>query len=366
MKGLCWKSAIIVVALVAQIAKPHPIHKEMMNLLLDDTPKEAFKLWHFIHEKAYDLNSETGLNRYRTFKSNLKFIQEKNKAQSDYILGPGPLSDMSDEEFYQTFGGAQSAVEMSISNNEVELEENDILPNEVDQDAPTDPDLIVDWRSKLPREIIRNASGSCFPTPSVAGLQVMESQIIILKSKPFIKLSLQELIDCEDDSDHGCQGSTIDTPYYYAKKNMISSEEDYPMEGKKLKDCRRFECAGTKNTVVASWEPGNLDTCYEKSGSSCEPRIIKMIKNTPYVTYLPLFPELKLYTGGVLTPNCAGMELNSRSSTMVVGYGPRHVVATFHSGNKFGLDGYIKVSTDNCKVFLQNGYQPEGGALRKK
>lgn len=365
MKRLSWTFVVILAALTAQIAA-HPLHKEMMNIMLQDTPKEAFKLWHYVHEKTYDLNSETGINRYRIFKRNLKFIKQRNEEQSSYTLGLGPLSDLSDDEFMQIYGGGQLGFQKEYNNDEIdnlnddEVEEIEHADEEL---GAEDPDLIKDWRSKLPESIIRNATGSCYPTVTIAALQAMESQMIILKKKDMIKLSLQEVIDCYKDN-MGCSGSTLDSAYFYARDKMISSDQDYPMESEQT-ECKRFKCEGTSNSLKPVWQPGSAKTCYyfSESQKCTEATITEFIKKSPYATYLPIIPEMKLYTGGVLDVSCSLG--NVRSSTLVVAYGPNHVVITFHAGTKYGLNGYIKVKTDKCKVFIESAVQPLGGAFRR-
>lgn len=65
--------------------------------------KEYFKVYHPIHAKSYNLNSEEGILRYRIFKQNLKMIQEVNSKNLKYKFSVNRFTDMSQEEFKQKY-----------------------------------------------------------------------------------------------------------------------------------------------------------------------------------------------------------------------------------------------------------------------
>ena len=77
----------------------HPMHKEMMELLDSKPNKEKFKYWHFLMKRPYDINSQEAIDRYAIFKQNLKKIQEVNASQSKFVLGLGPFTDLTFEEW---------------------------------------------------------------------------------------------------------------------------------------------------------------------------------------------------------------------------------------------------------------------------
>ena len=65
----------------------------------DKPKKELFRAYYYLFKKEYNLNSEEALSRYKEFKQNLKYIQEKNSKNLSYKLGLNQFSDMSNEEF---------------------------------------------------------------------------------------------------------------------------------------------------------------------------------------------------------------------------------------------------------------------------
>lgn len=79
------------------------IRTTILSNFQDKPKKELFKVFHFLFERKYDLNSEEGFNRYKTFKNNLKFIETQNKKQSSYKLGITQFTDLTADEFKKTY-----------------------------------------------------------------------------------------------------------------------------------------------------------------------------------------------------------------------------------------------------------------------
>ena len=50
----------------------------ILDSIKDKPKKEIFKVFHKLHKKTYNLNSEEGLKRYKIFKANMKWNKEKN------------------------------------------------------------------------------------------------------------------------------------------------------------------------------------------------------------------------------------------------------------------------------------------------
>ena len=61
--------------------------------------KELFKVWHSLYNIQYDYNTEEGIKKYKTFKANLKSIQEHNsKKDESYTQWLNEFSDKSPKE----------------------------------------------------------------------------------------------------------------------------------------------------------------------------------------------------------------------------------------------------------------------------
>ena len=97
--------AIIASGVINSVMVSHTdndIRRSILSSFQDKPKKELFKVYHFLFQKKYDLNTEEGLNRYRTFKSNLKFIESQNAKNSGFTLGITDFTDLTAEEFRKT------------------------------------------------------------------------------------------------------------------------------------------------------------------------------------------------------------------------------------------------------------------------
>ena len=92
----------------------------------DSPKKELFKVYHFLYEKKYDLNSEEGVKRYKIFKENMKRYKEHNSKDSNYILGIDSFADLTQEEFENFFSTPSNKIK---SPNRTVLTRTDIALN---------------------------------------------------------------------------------------------------------------------------------------------------------------------------------------------------------------------------------------------
>jgi hypothetical protein len=77
----------------------HPI-KMIMNKYIDSSPAKVFKVWHFLHNRQYDINSEEGLQRYENFRKNLEIVKNHNlRLNNKYSIGLNNFADMTLHEF---------------------------------------------------------------------------------------------------------------------------------------------------------------------------------------------------------------------------------------------------------------------------
>ncbi|XP_054778218.1 P34 probable thiol protease-like [Prosopis cineraria] len=68
--------------------------------------RELFRMWQKKYEREYGSRDEKE-NRFEIFKSNLKYIVEKNSKTTSYRLGLNQFSDLAFEEFSKTYLGHQ-------------------------------------------------------------------------------------------------------------------------------------------------------------------------------------------------------------------------------------------------------------------
>ena len=217
MKSLRLVFCLLALALVSCSDE---LKANIINSFMNGPPKELFKVFHLIHEKEYDLNSEEGVRRYRIFKDNLKKINEVNSQKLSYELGVNQFADMTPKEFKENYLMNPEIRKTMLTKTIRNLRESgdfdfDKYADEEDSDftafAP------IDWRKllKVPRN--QGNCGSCW-TFATAG--VVEGAV----AKKYGKndyLSTQELVDC-DKRNNGCNGGIFDGAFAYAVKSELS------------------------------------------------------------------------------------------------------------------------------------------------
>ena len=80
------------------------ISQKIIDSYLTGPTKDLFKVYHFIFEKAYSLNTEEGVRRYKIFKTNVQQIKEHNAKNLSWQMGVNQFTDLTDEEFVKLVG----------------------------------------------------------------------------------------------------------------------------------------------------------------------------------------------------------------------------------------------------------------------
>jgi len=70
---------------------------------INGEPKELFKVFHFLYKKNYEINSETALKKYKTFKENVQKIKEHNAKGLTWWKSINEHTDLTIEEFNKHF-----------------------------------------------------------------------------------------------------------------------------------------------------------------------------------------------------------------------------------------------------------------------
>ena len=77
--------------------------KEVLKLILKNaeksSKKEQFKIYHFLFNKKYSLNTEEAIKRYQIFKTNLNHIKEQNEKSSYIKYGINRFFDQTVDEY---------------------------------------------------------------------------------------------------------------------------------------------------------------------------------------------------------------------------------------------------------------------------
>ncbi len=163
------------------------------------------------YNKKYDTVAEY-LLRFEVFKKNLKrFSQNK----TSYKMGINQFTDLTLTEFRKRYFNLNMKLLNKINNKKVSVNSNDAPEswNWVDQGV-------------LGRVEDQGFCSSSWVFTTVGNVEALNK----IKTKNFIYLSKQQLIDC-DEMSMGCEEGFIETAFEYLTEYGCMTEEDYPYVG---------------------------------------------------------------------------------------------------------------------------------------
>lgn len=265
----------------------HDTVKIIMKSLKTATMKVQFKAFHYLFQKPYDLNSQEGLNRYKIFKSNAKFIEESNAKNKGFTLGINHFSDLTEEE-YKSFLNPSISSNSKLSN----LKKKDLidLEDEEDNEINLGAEINIDWENELPPVKNQYGCGACW---AFATITAVESCVNILNKHKSTLFSIQRVVDCDTQS-AGCDGGQIENAINFIKREGVMLDNSYPFVtrlGKEKSECRKD---------LPSYYP--VESFEIKDNQE---DIRNLLKSGPVAVHIQAnFKEFALYSGGVLDLSC--------------------------------------------------------------
>ncbi len=357
--------AFMVFRMVVNVMIEHveeDIRRSILNSFNDKPKRDQFKVFHFLYEKKYDLNTEEALMRYKIFKANLKFIKETNEKNLSYTLAVNHFADFTDEEFKTGLIDSEEEMEDFLKAHEEKDNDFDLMADEdektpgqikIDFDLMADEDEIVYNKSDTKTEQLQQqkkirinwlnsmnpvrSQGKCGNNYAFTILSAIESNYNLeFGNSP--DFSEQELTDC-DTFNFGCKGGNSITSIKYILKNGIDLEKDYPYSSGKTE--KQGECLKTntqKNFVVESYH--YCQKCTRRDFYS-------MLEKGPIVVYLDIdsnIDKFKFYSKGVIE----NLKCEKRTHEVVL-YGTdydkkgQYLIARNSWGSYWGENGDFRI-----------------------
>lgn len=310
------KRTFILLATISLCASAS-VFNQLMDVIKTQPVKTQFKLWHFAMQRPYDINSEVALQKYRTFKANLKYIEDKNKSQNDYQLGLGPFTDLSWEEFEKNYLSVPKIEELKFVHKQ-DFDFDDVADDD-DGYFPNEKFETIDWRYVHPTVKDQKSCSSCWAFATVA---VLEAQLI-LKNSNYSLLSEQELVDCSDNLP-GCKGGWYHYSFGYVQKNGLTLGTNYPYVAENRDFIRPCE-ADHLPRVIKGFK--KLYSCAHASYAFTSPKVCTPPKirshmlNGPVATLIHAFREMQHYRQGQWYPDFCKF-VNHAIELVYVNYDP--------------------------------------------
>jgi len=365
----------------------HPINL-ILDHHMDSSPVDLFKVWHFLHQREYDILSLEGLKRYENFKKNLEIIRNHNKnrnGKNSYSLGINNFADMALEEFHDKYLKGNQMIFKSVKekyyDDKSKFKHLDFweLPEELedeylelflgDKDKVGKIEKVVknnkyntilrskfngfrslDWIEKANLNSYVENQGECGSCWAFATAQAIEAAFYLKYGKT-IHLSKQQLVDCEKNS-KGCSGGMLHTAMDYIKENGIESENEYPYNMIENKYCKY-----SSEKVITKLD--SYELCAEDDCSTDE-NLYSALEKGPVAAAVDGSEHFMLYMGGIFDKPCE--ELNH--AILLVGYHKKenesddsYWIVKNSWGEKWGENGFIKIKhSKNYNNCLMNTY----------
>jgi C1A family cysteine protease len=270
--------ALIAVAFCAECEVEKTISDKIYENFQGST-KTMFKVWHYIHDKAYDYNTEEGINKYKTFKINLQKVNDHNKSgTSSYQKGLNHLSDMTWEEVqtYYNIVNIDGKTKWNLERNRSLRAFN--LDDFNDEDDSMTPEPWVDAEpfhigaakatyanidhTKFMTPIRdQKGCGSCWAFTSQSAIEAAYQMRVGQLQDYF---SVQVMVDCVVEYG-GCQGGLYKHAFDYFTKHTMVMERDYPYTAR-FTNHRACRMAQFENRTRVKFAPGR--SYYEFSNTA--------------------------------------------------------------------------------------------------
>jgi len=326
----------------------------ILEKLMNESPKELFKAYHFLFEKTYSLNSEEGVTRYRNFKKTLDYIKQRNAENLTFQLGLNQFSDLTREEYK-----ARLIPKEAFKRQQQEIQRFLVEDGYIDFDTYADNEettpsagFTANWTSSFVAIKNQGQCGSCWTFSAAGALEV--NYYIANKLKTPISFSEEQIVDCASSAGDGCNGGSSNYAFKYTASSGIELESAYPYTAGNGK-------SGTckYNKALATYKNKSYNYC---TNSNENGEKVKACTLASWQAFLALGPfsvymeadssDFQNYRKGVLvfkTTDCAN---GADHAVIAVGWGVdsttglTYVLVRNSWGTSWGEGGYFRVKYD--------------------
>ncbi|CAA2974087.1 vignain-like [Olea europaea subsp. europaea] len=285
---------------------------------------DLYERWRSYHTVSTNLDEKH--RRFNVFKANARYVHNFNKQDKPYKLKLNKFADMTSHEFRSVYAGSKIKHHRMLRGSQGN---GTFMYANVESVPPS-----VDWRKKGAVTDIKDQGqcGSCWAFSTVVAVEGINQ----IRTNNLVSLSEQELVDCDNTENQGCNGGLMDSAFDFIKKNGgITTEKNYPYTAK---DGR---CNYKKENSAAVTIDGHEDV-----PANDEDALLKAVANQPVSVAIDAGgSDFQFYSEGVFEGNC-GTELDH--GVAIVGYGTtldgtKYWIVKNSWGPEWGEKGYIRM-----------------------
>ncbi|XP_074587762.1 low-temperature-induced cysteine proteinase [Curcuma longa] len=280
---------------------------------------DLFESWIRAHGKRYASEGEK-LARFRAFQDNLDFVDAHNAdGNSSYELGLNAFADLLSHEFRAARLGLSAGLAAPRANRTMFWGSYGSIPSS------------LDWRNDGAVTSVKD-QGSCGDCWAFSATGAIEG-INKIVTGSLVSLSEQELCDCDQSYNNGCNGGLMDYAFKWVIQNHgIDTEDDYPYQAKQ-RTCVKNKL---KRRVVT------IDG-YKDIPPNNEKLLLQAVAQQPVsVGICGSERSFQLYSKGIFTGPCSTA---LDHAVLIVGYGSENGVDYWivknSWGKSWGMNGYM-------------------------
>lgn len=328
--------SLLIIALLIGIgeSKSSSISKKILEYVLQfEKSSEIFKSWVYLMNKPYNFDSELAIARLRVFKKNVKQILEVNSKNLSYKLGLGPFTDLTAEEFMDSYTSKTIIEADNVQSTAKSLKSGVKLTSE-----------LYDWSILWPS--VKNQLSGCDSCWAFSTIGTIEG---FLRIKGYLAtFSEMHMVDCTPNNLR-CNGGNYTNSFKFAKSYGLVKASNY-----RAYNAIAGNCASAAPTI-------KIEDFYYCSGNCVMDDIYNALYRGPYSTYIYMDPSIAHYSTGIYEPNSCD---NVNHGVIVVYVAEGWVKFRNSWGYEWGDmgSGYIRAQTQGkltggCGT-LHYAYQP--------
>jgi C1A family cysteine protease len=320
---------------------------------MDQPSNELFKVWHYLYQKEYKMDSTEAVTRFRNFKESVKRVISHNAdTTKSWKIGLNQFSDLTVSEFQSKH--LSPIVETNYSGviPSNGYYETKLYYSSADGPASWDP---IDYTVKCGKVWDQLSCGCCYAFSMVNAIECNFN----IATNVLPALSRQQIVDCNPLTG-GCNGGNPPAVSYYAKSQGLMNDADYIFKGVKNDVCSYDSTKASVYVDGAETTGNNFPTAPNPFYSSST--IYNILTRGSLSVCIDANPIMDYSSGIIELTGCSGIN----HAVMIVGYGAENGKKYWIVKNSWntwwGEKGYMRVlvkddAQGNCFLY-NNVFRP--------